>query len=103
MNVEGRPYRGLLYAGLILTIEGPRVLEFNVRFGAPECQPLVMRLKSDLLTAMVATSDGQRPERSELIVKGTSREAMEWIDGDVRRNTILAATMTPASAIHQAA
>jgi hypothetical protein len=46
---------------------------------------------------------GQRPERSELTVKSTSREAMEWIDGEVRRDTILAATMTPASAIYQAA
>ncbi len=46
---------------------------------------------------------GQRPERSELTSKGTSREAMEWIDSKVRRNTILAATMTPASAIYQAA
>ena len=46
---------------------------------------------------------GQRPERSELTVKSTSREAMKWIDGEVRRNTILAVTMTPASAIYQAA
>ena len=46
---------------------------------------------------------GQRPERSELTIKSTSREAMEWIDGEVRRNTILAVTMTPASAIYQAA
>ena len=46
---------------------------------------------------------GQRPKRSELTVKGTSHEAMEWIDDEVRRNTILAVTMTPASAIYQAA
>lgn len=49
MRVEGRPFKGVLYAGLILTADGPKVLEFNVRFGDPETQPLVMRLKSDLL------------------------------------------------------
>ena len=49
MRAEGRPFKGVLYAGLILTTDGPKVLEYNVRFGDPETQPLVMRLKSDLL------------------------------------------------------
>src|SRR6185436_8552519 len=43
------PFRGLLYAGLMITPQGPKVLEFNVRFGDPECQPILMRLKSDLV------------------------------------------------------
>ncbi len=49
-------YEGVLYAGLMMTTAGPKVIEFNCRFGDPECQPLVMRLKSDLLEAMIATA-----------------------------------------------
>lgn len=49
MNREGHPLKGVLYAGLMLTTAGPRVLEFNVRFGDPETQPLMLRLRSDLL------------------------------------------------------
>jgi len=58
MAAEGRPYRGVLYAGLILTPDGPKLLEYNVRFGDPECQVLMMRLKSDLVPALMATVDG---------------------------------------------
>ena len=50
-------YRGILYTGLMLTAGGPKVLEFNARFGDPECQPLMMRLKSDLVQVMLATID----------------------------------------------
>lgn len=52
---EGIDFRGVLYAGLMLTPAGPKVLEFNVRFGDPECQTLVRRLKTDLLTVLLAT------------------------------------------------
>jgi phosphoribosylamine--glycine ligase len=62
MNRNGTPYRGVLYAGLMLTAGGPRVLEFNVRFGDPETQPILMRLKSDLLEAMLAVCDGKLDE-----------------------------------------
>ena len=58
MARDGRPFRGVLYAGLMLTDEGPKLLEYNVRFGDPECQALVMRLKSDLLPALIAARDG---------------------------------------------
>ena len=52
------PFRGILYAGLMLTGQGPRVLEYNVRFGDPECQPMLMRLQSDLVDVIEATIDG---------------------------------------------
>lgn len=59
MAAEGRPYTGLLYAGVMITKEGPKVLEFNVRFGDPECQPLIMRMKSDVLEALLACCEGR--------------------------------------------
>jgi phosphoribosylamine--glycine ligase len=58
MAAEGRPYKGVLYAGLMLTREGPKLIEYNVRFGDPECQVLLPRLLSDLLPALVAARDG---------------------------------------------
>ena len=58
MATEGRPYKGVLYAGLMLTPDGPKLLEYNVRFGDPECQVLMARLKSDLLPALMASRDG---------------------------------------------
>jgi len=57
-----RPFRGVLYAGLMATNQGLKVLEYNVRFGDPECQPLLMRLKSDLLDLLEATVDGRLDE-----------------------------------------
>ncbi len=59
MNRNGTPYRGILYAGVMITQGGPRVLEFNCRFGDPETQPILTRLKSDLLEAMLATCEGR--------------------------------------------
>jgi phosphoribosylamine---glycine ligase len=59
MRDEGRPYKGVLYAGLILTKDGPHVIEYNCRFGDPECQVLLPRLKSDLLPALIAARDGE--------------------------------------------
>jgi phosphoribosylamine--glycine ligase len=59
LNRNGMPYKGVLYAGLMITGGGPRVLEFNVRFGDPETQPILMRLKSDLLEVCLAVCDGK--------------------------------------------
>jgi phosphoribosylamine--glycine ligase len=56
---RGSPFRGILYAGLMLTADGPKLLEFNVRFGDPECQVLLLRLRSDLLAALQAACDGE--------------------------------------------
>ncbi|MEK7879809.1 MAG: phosphoribosylglycinamide synthetase C domain-containing protein, partial [candidate division NC10 bacterium] len=60
MAQEGRPYRGVVYAGLMLTAAGPKVLEFNCRFGDPECQPLTLRLAEDLFPLLHAVAGGGR-------------------------------------------
>lgn len=59
---EGQVFRGILYAGLMLTPTGPRLLEYNVRFGDPETQPTLVRLKSDLFELMLATCEGRLGE-----------------------------------------
>jgi phosphoribosylamine--glycine ligase len=58
MAAKGTPFKGVLYLGVMITRDGPKLYEYNVRFGDPEAQVLVMRLKSDLLSALVATVDG---------------------------------------------
>ncbi len=62
LNRNGTPFKGVLYAGLMMTRQGPRVLEYNARFGDPECQPLLMRLKTDLLDIFNAVVDGRLHE-----------------------------------------
>ncbi len=62
MRRDGVVYQGVLYAGLMLTAGGPKVLEFNCRFGDPETQPLMMRLKGDLVEIMIATCEGKLDE-----------------------------------------
>jgi phosphoribosylamine--glycine ligase len=59
MKTRGTPFKGILYAGLMLTAEGPKLFEYNVRFGDPECQVLMLRMMSDLVPAMLAACDGQ--------------------------------------------
>lgn len=59
MARRGAPFRGVLFAGLMLTEAGPKLLEFNTRFGDPECQALMLRLKSDLLPALLAATQGE--------------------------------------------
>jgi phosphoribosylamine--glycine ligase len=58
MREEGNPYQGVLFAGLMLTSEGPKLIEYNARFGDPECQVLMMRLESDLIAIMLACATG---------------------------------------------
>ncbi len=69
MREEGREYKGVLYAGLMIEDGNPKVLEFNCRFGDPETQPLMMRLKSDIVPILRAVAG-----------KGISRETVEWKD-----------------------
>jgi phosphoribosylamine--glycine ligase len=62
MAAEGRPYRGVLYAGLMLTADGPKLVEFNARFGDPECQTLMLRLKSDIVPYLMGAATGRLAE-----------------------------------------
>ena len=67
LKKRGHPFRGILYAGLMMTPDGPKVLEYNTRFGDPECQPLLMRLKGDLAEIMLAcTRSGLKGKTMEL-------------------------------------
>jgi len=85
MAAEGRPYRGVLFAGLMLTADGPKLLEHNVRFGDPECQVLMARLRSDLVPALVATVDGV-----------LSKFDLRWYD-DAALTVVMAAEGYPGS------
>ena len=69
MNAEGRPFRGCLYFGLMLTKDGPKVIEYNCRFGDPETQAVLPLLKTDLLDVMEAVSAGRLAEID-----------VEWLD-----------------------
>jgi phosphoribosylamine--glycine ligase len=59
MREMGSPFKGILYLGLMLTAQGPKLIEYNVRFGDPECQVMMLRLRSDLVPALIAARDGQ--------------------------------------------
>jgi phosphoribosylamine--glycine ligase len=83
MAALGRPYKGVLYAGLMIDADGPKVLEYNVRFGDPECQPLMLRLKSDLLEVLVACAEGRLDEA-----------AVEW-HADTALTVVMAAKGYP--------
>ncbi len=89
MKQEGIPYRGVLYAGLMIGEEGPKVLEFNVRFGDPEAQPLLMRLDGDLVEIMLACAEkrltpemvGWKPEASVCVVAASKGYPGEYPKG----------------------
>ncbi|WP_047309018.1 phosphoribosylamine--glycine ligase [Rhodopseudomonas palustris] len=59
MKAMGAPFKGVLFAGLMITEDGPQLIEYNVRFGDPECQVLMMRMMSDIVPALLACADGQ--------------------------------------------
>lgn len=69
---RGNPFSGILYAGLMMTADGPKVLEFNTRFGDPECQPLLMRLDGDLAAIMLACAQGRLHEVTLPLKKETA-------------------------------
>ena len=70
MKAMGAPYKGVLYAGLMITARGPKLIEYNVRFGDPECQVLMLRLMSDLVPALLACCDGVLGEFRSALVSG---------------------------------
>jgi phosphoribosylamine--glycine ligase len=83
----GHPYVGVLYAGLILTSDGPKLIEYNVRFGDPECQVLMLRLKDDPVTLMLACADGTLDKMS-----------VRWLD-DVALTVVMAAEGYPGEVV----
>jgi phosphoribosylamine--glycine ligase len=85
MAEMGAPFSGVLYAGLMLTADGPKLIEYNVRFGDPECQVLMPRLKDDILILMQAAADGQLGHMS-----------VRWLD-DAALTVVMAAKGYPAS------
>ena len=85
MGDKGSPYRGVLYAGLMLTEDGPKLVEYNARFGDPECQVLMLRLKSDLVPALMATATGDISDLD-----------LEWHDEDAM-TVVMAAKGYPGS------
>lgn len=93
MKVQGCPFSGVLYAGLMLTQQGPQVLEYNVRFGDPEAQPVLMRLQSDLAQVLSLAADGRLAEMEGL--EWDSRPAVcvvmasEGYPGDYRKGHVI--------------
>ncbi|MFC3052804.1 phosphoribosylamine--glycine ligase [Kordiimonas pumila] len=85
MTDMGHPYRGVFFAGLMITADGPKLIEYNCRFGDPECQVLMMRLKSDIVPLLVATAKGE--------LAGVSAE---W-DEKAALTVVMAAKGYPAS------
>ncbi len=83
MRERGTPFQGVLYAGLMLTAEGPKLIEYNVRFGDPECQVLMLRLKSDLLPVLRAAAGGD-----------LSQVRLDW-SADVALTVVMAADGYP--------
>ena len=85
MARRGAPYRGVLYAGLMLTPDGPKLVEYNARFGDPECQVLMLRMKSDILPALEAAATGSLKDMT-----------LDWHD-EVAMTIVMAANGYPGS------
>jgi phosphoribosylamine--glycine ligase len=108
MAAEGHPFKGVLFAGLMVTEEGPKLIEYNVRFGDPETQPLMLRLKRDLLAALLATVDGGldhfdlrwREETAINVVMATRGYPGSYGKGSVIRGLDAAATVEGVEIFH---
>ncbi|KAI96101.1 phosphoribosylamine--glycine ligase [Rhodomicrobium udaipurense JA643] len=92
MAARGTPFQGVLYAGLMITADGPKLIEYNVRFGDPECQVLMLRLKSDLLPILYAAAKGDlsgvAPEWSDETAI-TVVLAAEGYPGDYEKGSVI--------------
>jgi phosphoribosylamine--glycine ligase len=108
MQREGRPFTGVLYAGLMITEEGPKLIEYNVRFGDPETQVLMLRLKSDLLPALLATAEGGlrhldlrwKDETALLVVMAANGYPGSYAKGSVIRGLEAAAALPGVEIFH---
>ncbi len=108
MAAEGAPFRGALYAGLMITAEGPKLLEYNVRFGDPECQVMVTRLKSDLVPALLAARDGElghldlrwHDGAALCVVMATRGYPGQYVKGSVIRGLDRAAAVPDVTVFH---
>lgn len=108
MAAEGRPYRGVLYAGLMIDGDSVKTLEFNARFGDPECQPLLMRLKSDIVPVLLAVADGDisgitlewHDQAAVCVVMASGGYPGEYRTGDEIRGLEVAAGMKDLVVFH---
>lgn len=108
MADEGCPYKGVLFCGLMITKDGPKVLEYNVRFGDPECQVLMARLKSDVLDALLACCDGHldkvkiewRDETALLVVMASNGYPGHYSKGSVIKGLDLASAIEDITVFH---
>ncbi|HEY3965937.1 MAG TPA: phosphoribosylamine--glycine ligase [Planctomycetaceae bacterium] len=109
MKKRGRPFKGVLYAGVMITHQGPKVLEFNTRFGDPEAQPLLMRLKTDLAPLLVAIADGTLDQHPPLewdprpavcVVMAAAGYPGEYEKGSVIRGLEEAARLSNVKVFH---
>ncbi len=108
LKAEGKPFIGVLFAGLMLTKDGPKLLEYNIRFGDPECQVLLARLNSDLLPVLLAAAKGTL---SDITLDWSSETALvvvmaaQGYPGSYVKNTVIhgldaAAQITGAQVLH---
>ncbi len=108
MDAEGKPYRGVLYAGIMVTASGPKVLEYNARFGDPETQPILMRMAGDLVPVMEACLDGTlnrhtlswRPEAAVCVVMASAGYPGSYPTGKVISGLAEAGAMKDVVVFH---
>jgi phosphoribosylamine--glycine ligase len=108
MKAMGAPFKGILFAGLMITQQGPKLIEYNVRFGDPECQVLMLRLMSDLVPALIAARDGQLKnfdlrwydEAALVVVMATKGYPGDYGKGSVIRGLEAAAALDQVEIFH---
>ena len=108
MKEMGAPFKGVLFAGLMITRAGPQLIEYNIRFGDPECQPLMLRLKSDLVPALMAARDGMlknfdlrwRDDAALTVVMATKGYPGDYAKGSVIDGLDEAATVEGVEIFH---
>jgi phosphoribosylamine--glycine ligase len=108
MKAMGAPYKGVLYAGLMITAQGPKLIEYNVRFGDPECQVIMLRLMSDLVPALLACCDGMLgnfdlrwyPDSALTVVMAAKGYPGSYVKGSVIEGLDTAATIEGVEIFH---